>query len=122
MPSSIATWTSCTATSAYDPHLAPGPSLTWTTSHQERSTNHEGDTHCDRSSRPLAGRRGGGGANLRRDHQDRRAERPVEPLRGPYRAGLGGGGADGGGGFRRGGQGHEGRDHLRRPSEQSRRR
>src|SRR5580765_4822423 len=30
MPNSIATWTSCTATSAYDPHLhlSPGPPLT----------------------------------------------------------------------------------------------
>ena len=100
-------------------HLSP---FTWTTSHPERTTNHDVDAQCDRRPRPLAGQRGRGGADLRRDHQDRRAERPVEPLRGPHRAGLGGGGADGGGRFWRGGQGHEGRDHLRRPSEQGRRR
>ncbi len=59
----------------------------------------------------------------RADHrQDRRAHRHVEPLLRSRRRRLGGGRQARGRGFRRRQQGHEGRDHLRRPPEQAGRR
>ena len=67
-------------------------------------------------------RSGRAGADFRRRDQDRRAERHVEPLRRPRRPGLGRRRAHGGRGLRRREEGHEGRDHLRRPPEQARRR
>ena len=56
------------------------------------------------------------------ERQDRRAERHVEPLRRPRRSGLGCRRQDGGRGFPEGSSEREGRDRLRRSSEQAGRR
>ena len=65
-------------------------------------------------------RRRGSRPGVRRRDQDRRAERPVEPLRRPRGAGLGDRRAHGGRGFRCREKGHEGRGPLSRPPEQAR--